>query len=54
VDTLNLGLQIIQQIIPFLIILLGLVLLFVAIWGIVIYRRQSRVIDENDPQKEIH
>ena len=53
VEPLNVGLQIIEQLVPFLIILLGLVLLFVAIWGIVLYRRQTSVDGEKVQKKEI-
>ncbi len=40
-------LQIFEQLLPFMIILLGLVLIFVSISGIVIYLRSLPEIDKN-------
>jgi len=49
------GFQIIEQLLPFMIILLGLVLVFVSVSGIVIYFRRAPEIDnsKNKNNKEI-
>lgn len=47
----NSGLPILEQVLPILIIVLGLVLLVVAVWGITIFLRQNAHHDPNADEK---
>jgi len=50
-DKMAINFQFIQQLVPFLIILLGFVLLTISIWGIVIYMRQTPTAGQKNPTK---
>jgi len=45
------GLQILEQVLPVLIIVLGLVLLVVSVWGITLFFRQNAKDEPNTDEK---